>query len=71
MPLEPEILELLRDLAAALSGRRWYIFGAQAANLWGRPRLSGDVDVTVELDEAERPHLVGGLRAAGFELRVP
>jgi len=28
------------------SGLRWYLFGAQAAIVWGSPRLSVDVDVT-------------------------
>ncbi len=30
-------------------GERWYVFGAQAVILWGAPRMSADVDVTVEL----------------------
>jgi len=31
----------------------WYIFGAQAALIWGRPRLTSDVDVTVRLGAVE------------------
>ncbi len=27
----------------------WYLFGAQSAIVWGRPRLTADVDVTVRL----------------------
>jgi hypothetical protein len=46
--------ELLADLAVALGtvGARWYVFGAQAVSMWGRPRLTTDVDVTVQFDAA-------------------
>ena len=46
--------ELLGALTAAMEERgvRWYLFGAQAAIVWGSPRLSADVDVTAELDAA-------------------
>jgi hypothetical protein len=51
-------------------GLRWYVFGAQAVVAYGRPRLTADLDVTVELE----PALAGGLRAAltreGFASRV-
>jgi hypothetical protein len=30
---------------------RWYLFGAQAAIVWGSARLSADVDVTAALDQ--------------------
>lgn len=48
----PAPAELLRDLAAVLSrwGGRWFLFGAQAVNVWRSPRLTADVDVTVFLD---------------------
>jgi hypothetical protein len=61
---------LLRALAAALAshGCRWYLFGAQAVVIWGRPRLTTDVDVTVWLDTGSTGHLVTALRAAGFQL---
>jgi hypothetical protein len=63
--------ELLAALAAALDalGVRWYVFGAQAALLWGRPRLTADVDVTVKCSLPTR-ELVGALEARGFSLRV-
>ena len=43
-----------RMLAAAAQvlsgwGIRWYVFGAQAVVVWGRPRLTADVDITVQL----------------------
>ena len=62
--------ELLRDLAAVLGNRRWYLFGAQAVLIWGRPRLSADVDVTAEIPQREVPGFVDKMRSAGFELRV-
>lgn len=44
------VAELLEDLGAALGtlGVRWYLFGAQAAILYGVARLTADVDVTVQ-----------------------
>lgn len=65
------------DLLAALSrtldtlGARWYLFGAQASLIWGRPRLTADVDVTVRLDPEDPERLVHALADNGFELRVP
>lgn len=32
---------------------RWYVFGAQAAVAHGRPRMTADIDVTVELTSAD------------------
>jgi hypothetical protein len=63
--------ELLADLAAALDvvGARWYVFGAQAALVWGRPGLTTDVDVTVQCD-VPTDHLVRALAAHGFSLRI-
>jgi hypothetical protein len=64
--------ELLRALAPVFRqfGDRWYLFGAQAVVVWGRPRLTGDVDVTVLLDPEEPEGLVAAMEAAGFRLRV-
>ncbi len=70
MPERPSAVELLAALAPALAGRRWYLFGAQAVNLYGFPRMTADVDVTLEIARAELPALVADLRARGFELRV-
>jgi hypothetical protein len=43
------VADLLADLAAALDalGLPWYLFGAQAAIVYGVARLTADVDVTV------------------------
>ncbi len=63
--------ELLADLASALDSVRasWYVFGAQAALVWGRPRLTTDVDVTVRFGAATED-LVRTLQAHGFILRI-
>lgn len=63
--------ELLADLAVALAaiGARWYVFGAQAALVWGRPRLTTDVDVTVKCSVSTE-ELVRALGTRGFSLRI-
>jgi len=65
-------VELLSALAAAFSELRaqWYVFGAQASIIWGRPRLTADVDITVRLEPEEPERLVRALEATGFSLRV-
>jgi hypothetical protein len=64
--------ELLAELAAALAALHlpWYVFGAQAALIWGRPRLTTDVDVTVRLGDLHPSALVGTLGEHGFSLRI-
>ncbi|ODS52645.1 MAG: hypothetical protein ABS36_16490 [Acidobacteria bacterium SCN 69-37] len=63
--------ELLSDLTVALGavGAPWYVFGAQAALVWGRPRLTTDVDVTVKCG-VSTDDLVRALETHGFSLRV-
>jgi hypothetical protein len=65
--------ELLAALAPALAriGARWYLFGAQAVIVWGRPRFTGDVDVTVEIRDDQVQQLIAAMSAAGFDLRLP
>lgn len=67
----PAAVELLAALAAVSRRRRrrWYVFGAQAAVAYGRPRLTADVDVTVEASDV--PALIAELEAGGFRLRLP
>jgi len=64
---------LIFALAEALEtiGAGWYLFGAQAVIVWGRPRLTADVDVTVFLRPEDPAALVARLEHAGFSLRVP
>lgn len=70
MPPSSDPANLLRDLSTALRnhGCRWYLFGAQAVTIWGRPRLTTDVDVTVRLDSGTTADLLAPLAAAGFRL---
>ena len=65
-------LELLTALARVLDERetRWYLFGAQAVVIWGAPRMTADVDVTVELEPAAATGFVAEMDQAGFELRI-
>lgn len=46
----PALLEALRALQEVLDqeGLRWYVFGAQAVVVYGQPRLTADLDVTLE-----------------------
>ena len=64
--------ELLATFAVVTDqlGVPWYLFGAQAALLYGAARLTADVDVTVDLGERPTGILVDALVAAGFALRV-
>ena len=71
MPSAAGLADLLADLAAALTDLHapWYVFGAQAALIWGRPRLTTDVDATVKIEGADTRGLVVALGAHGFGLR--
>ena len=64
------VAEVLRTLAAAMAERDlpWYLFGAQAAIVWGSPRLSADVDVTVAIEPAIVDSFVETMRRHGFDL---
>lgn len=73
MSAPPRATELLAALAPVLArfGARWYLFGAQAVIVWGRPRFTGDIDVTIELREDQIKPFVTAMSAVGFELRLP
>lgn len=73
MSTEPATTSLLRTLAPVLArfGGRWYLFGAQAVLVWGRPRLTGDVDVTLFLDQHDSEVFLAAMQQAGFDPRVP
>lgn len=66
------VADVLRAAGAAMTARRvrWYLFGAQAAMLWGSPRLSVDVDITVAVDEAAIDELVAEMQKHGFDERL-
>jgi hypothetical protein len=46
------------------------VFGAQAVIVYGVPRLSADVDVTLSLDPDMPERFAGDMQKAGFTLRV-
>jgi predicted nucleotidyltransferase component of viral defense system len=52
-------------------GVRWYVFGAQAAILYGAARFTEDIDVTVELRDIQASALVSALEEEGFTSRIP
>lgn len=73
MPRKPlPLLALLADFqqACARLNVGWYLFGAQAALLYGSPRLTADADMTVLLGRVSTEAFAAGLRDLGFDLRV-
>jgi hypothetical protein len=46
----------------------WYLFGAQAAIIWGSPRLSADVDVTATIEPAAIDSFIEAMRHHDFRL---
>jgi hypothetical protein len=71
VPVPPAAVDLLTALAPALSRwGRWYVFGAQAVIVYGVPRLSADVDVTLALVPDDPEQFASDMRSAGFVLRV-
>ena len=64
------VAEILRALAAATAERDipWYLFGAQAAIIWGSPRLSADVDITAAIEPASIDPFIKTMKAHGFDL---
>lgn len=72
MQRPPASVELLIALKKVLGPRRirWYLFGAQAAVVYGSARMTMDVDVTIALrPERVRP-LVAALLERGFASRA-
>jgi predicted nucleotidyltransferase len=68
----PAVSDLLAALAGAMEDRRvrWYLSGAQAAIIWGSPRLSADVDVTIEIDPVEVNGYVQAMTDRGFDVVI-
>jgi hypothetical protein len=64
--------EVLRSLGEAFAelGVRWYLFGAQAAILYGAARFTEDVDVTVDAGAHPTRTLVETLGRHGFSARI-
>jgi hypothetical protein len=63
---------VLADLKRALAALRvdWYVFGAQAALIYGAVRVTADVDVTVRLGKVTPTRLAAALKRRGFVLQV-
>ena len=71
MPIQPAAVELLAALASTLERwGRWYVFGAQAVIAHGVPRLSADVDVTLEMNPEKPTLFAREMAKAGFDLLV-
>jgi hypothetical protein len=70
--MPPSAADLLADFAGVARGAgvRWFLFGAQAVVIYGEPRMTADVDVTVEIDPARTPGFAEAMAAAGFVSRV-
>jgi predicted nucleotidyltransferase len=49
-------------------GVRWYLFGAQAAIVWGSPRLSADVDITADLHSLALNDYIDTMQRHGFDV---
>jgi hypothetical protein len=62
------VLAAFADLAKR-EGLRWYVFGAQAVNLYGFPRATADLDVTADLAGRDPREIVAALARAGFAAR--
>lgn len=71
VPVPPAAVDLLTAFApVAARWGRWYVFGAQAVVVYGVPRLSADVDVTLALVPDTPERFAVEMQAAGFSLRV-
>ena len=69
--MQPAAVELFVALApVANRWGRWYVFGAQAVVVYGVPRLSADVDVTLALTPDTPDRFARDMQTAGFSLRV-
>jgi hypothetical protein len=71
-PKHSPLLALLADFQRACEELRvgWYLFGAQAALLYGSPRLTADADLTVQLGSVSTQAFAAALARHGFEVRV-
>lgn len=67
----PASVEVLAALKKVLGPRRirWYVFGAQAALIYGSARMTMDVDVTISVTQERIRPLVAALFKGGFASR--
>lgn len=71
LPLRSPVADLLADLGRAFDalGISWYLFGAQAAIVYGVARLTADVDVTVRAPGSPTEEWLAALEGHGFARR--
>ena len=65
-PVAETLVSLKRGLAGV--GRGWYLFGAQAARVYGSCPLCSDIDATLVGSALQPSALLSRLGRAGFEL---
>lgn len=70
-PVRSPVASLLAELGSALDalGLPWYLFGAQAAIVYGVARLTADVDVTVYAADRATADWLGAVEQRGFQRR--
>lgn len=67
-PVDVALADLARCLDAL--GTRWFLFGGQAAIIYGSTRVTEDIDVTIELGACTPRRLVSAVLRKGFALRA-
>ncbi len=69
----PDTVELLAALVEGLRQHpgKWYLFGAQAVVAYGLPRMTADVDITIDPANRDAGEILRCLEPRGFRLRVP
>jgi predicted nucleotidyltransferase len=67
------VLELCAAFGRAMRerGARWYVYGGQAVLVYGRPRMTVDVDITVDPAGASAAEVLATLARHGFEPLFP
>jgi hypothetical protein len=63
--------QALEALVQSFAGLEWFVFGAQAVRVWGTPRQTVDIDVTVALAPTQVAQLVARCAPYGLRARVP
>jgi hypothetical protein len=66
VPVNPDFLDLLRELGAA--DARFLVVGGYAVSFHARPRATGDLDLWVEPAAGNAPRVLAALRAFGAPL---
>lgn len=68
-----DVADVLAELTALFKagGTPWYVFGAQAVMVHGRPRMTADIGVTIQATIDQVGGLTDDLERRGFTIRVP